>query len=218
MASVLAAVGTLVVVPAAIARVIRIQISTRESPTFGGHAFPGVGQYEKIVGKAFGELDPRDPKNAVIVDIQLAPRNRNGMVEYSFDFYILKPIDLSRGNHKVMYEPPNRGGKTHATLNRGAGGNDPGAVTGAAALADTFLLPRGYTLVWSGWDRSAGDQHGQLQHHDHPARGDQPRRLADHRPGLRIHREPGARRTPSAIRPRRWIRQGEAHASRASGR
>ena len=52
----------------------------------------------------------------------------------------------------MMYEPPNRGGKTHGTLNRGAGGNDPGAVTDAAVLANTFLWPRGYTTVWSGWE------------------------------------------------------------------
>ena len=71
-------------------------------------------------------------------------------------FYILKPIDLSKGNHKVMYEPPNRGRKTHAALNNGAGGNDPGSVTDPNILANTFLLPRGYTMVWSGWDYSAG--------------------------------------------------------------
>ena len=54
----------------------------------------------------------------MIVDIELAPRNARGMVEYSFDFYILKPIDLSKGAHRVMYEPPNRGGKTWAALGR----------------------------------------------------------------------------------------------------
>jgi len=155
LAAVLAAAGTLAVAPAD-ARVIKLQITTRESPTFGGYSFAGVGQYEKIAGKAFGELDPRDSKNAVIVDLQLAPRNKNGKVDYAFDFYILKPIDLSRGNHKVMYEPPNRGRKTHDTLNRGAGGNDPGSVKNADTLANTFLLPRGYTMVWSGWDYSAG--------------------------------------------------------------
>lgn len=53
-----------------------------------------------------------------------------------------------------MYEPPNRGNKTHGGLNRGAGGNDPGAVIDPTELASTFLLPRGYTLVWSGWDAS----------------------------------------------------------------
>ena len=63
------------------ARVKKIQITAKESPTFGGYSWPGVGQYEKIVGKAFGELDPKDPKNAVIVDLQLAPRNANGKVD-----------------------------------------------------------------------------------------------------------------------------------------
>src|SRR5512138_2643979 len=86
------------------AAIKKIQITTRESPTFGGYAWPGVGQYEKIVGKAFGELDPRDPKNAVIVDLQLAPKNSRGKVEYAFDFYILKPVDLTKGNHKMLYE------------------------------------------------------------------------------------------------------------------
>ena len=105
--------GVLVLVESpAGAHITRIQITAKESPTFGGYSWPGVGQYEKIVGKAFGEVDPTDPKNAVIVDIALAPRNARGNVEYSFDFYILKPLELSTGAHKVMYEPPNRGGKT----------------------------------------------------------------------------------------------------------
>lgn len=99
--------GVQVATPAADARVTKIEITSKESPTFGGFSFNGVGPYEKIVGKAFSELDPRDPKNAVIVDIQHAPKGPNGKVEYAFDFYILKPIDLSKGNHKVMYEPPN---------------------------------------------------------------------------------------------------------------
>ena len=152
----LAAVALLVAASAADARITKLKVVTKESPTFGGYAFAGVGQYEKLAGKAFGELDPNDPKNAVIVDIKLAPRNARGKVEYAFDFYILKPIDLGKGNHKVMYEPPNRGSKTHDALNRGAGGDDPGALTDPAKLANTFLLPRGYTMVWSGWDYSAG--------------------------------------------------------------
>jgi len=146
----------LVAASAADARITKLTIVAKESPTFGGHTFPGVGQYEKLVGKAYGELDPNDPKNAVIVDIKLAPRNARGKVDYAFDFYILKPIDLSKGNHKVMYEPPNRGRKTHASLNRGAGSNDPGSVTNPQELANLFLPPRGYTMVWSGWDFSAG--------------------------------------------------------------
>src|SRR2546423_15529391 len=132
---VFAAALLLVAASAADAHITKIRIVTKESPTFGGYAFKAVGQYEKLVGKAYGELDPNDPKNSGIVDIKLAPRNARGKVEYAVDFYVLKPIDLAKGNHKVMYEPPNRGGKTHDTLNRGAGGDDPGALTDPARLA-----------------------------------------------------------------------------------
>jgi hypothetical protein len=147
------AAGTVLTVPLAEARITRIEITTTEKPTFGGFSWPGVGQYEKIVGKAFGEVDPTDPRNAVIVDIGLAPRNANLNVEYSFNFYILKPIDLAKGAHRVMYEPPNRGGKTWTALGRVSGGGDnPGSITNTTVLANSFLMPRGYTLSWSGWE------------------------------------------------------------------
>jgi len=152
----LAVAGALGCVGAADARITKIDVTTTESPTFGGYSWPGVGQYEKLAGKAYGEVDPLDPKNALIVDIELAPRNSRGMVEYAFDFYILKPIDLRRGAHKVMYEPPNRGGKTWSTFGRVPGGNDPGSIVDPTVLANAFLMPRGYTMVWSGWDKAAG--------------------------------------------------------------
>src|SRR6185369_15872880 len=113
----LAAAG-LIAAPLAEARITRIEITTAESPTFGGFSWPGVGQYEKLVGKAFGEVDPKSRLNRDIVDIEFAPVNARGKVEYSFNFYILKPIDLKKGADKVMYEPPNRGGKTWTALGR----------------------------------------------------------------------------------------------------
>src|SRR5438046_5535639 len=154
-ACVLVVTGAICAAVPAHASIRKIQITARESPTFGGYSWPGVGQYEKIVGKAYGELDPSDRKNAVIVDLQLAPKNARGKVEYSFDFYILKPMDLSKGNHKMLYEPPNRGRKTISALNRGVGGNDPGSVTDRSLLADSFLMPQGYSISFSGWDFSA---------------------------------------------------------------
>ena len=121
------ALSALLSAPDAQARITRIAVDAAksESPTFGGYSWPDVGQYEKIVGVAYGEVNPLDPKNAVIADIKLAPRNARGNVEYSFDFYILKPVKLNKGAHKMMYEPPNRGGKQYASLNRSTGGNDP---------------------------------------------------------------------------------------------
>jgi len=147
--------GILTATSIADARTTKIEILTR-TIAFGGYAFAGAGQYEKITGIATGEVNPNDPKNAVIVDIQLAPKLSNGNVQYRHNFYILKPVNLSIGNHKMMYEPPNRGGKTYGTLNRSPGGNDPGGITDPIALANSFLWPRGYTTVWSGWENNLG--------------------------------------------------------------
>src|SRR5512147_3091066 len=79
-------------------RIKRIEITSIQSPTFGGTVFGAVGQYQKLVGKAYGEVAPTDPHNSTITDIGLAPKNNNGMVEYSMDIYILRPVDMSKGN------------------------------------------------------------------------------------------------------------------------
>jgi hypothetical protein len=146
------AVAGVFAAPLAEARITRIEMGTPQL-AFGGFSWPGVGQYEKITGIAHGEVNPHDRQNRDIVDIELAPRNARGKVEYSFNFYILKPIDLKKGAGKMMYEPPNRGGKTWTALGRvSGGGDDPASIIDPAVLANSFLMPRGYTLVWSGWE------------------------------------------------------------------
>src|SRR5437763_15410811 len=67
------------------ARVRRIEITRIESPTFEGMSFGRVGQYEKLVGRVFGEVNPNDPFDSQITDIALAPRDSSGLVEYSAD-------------------------------------------------------------------------------------------------------------------------------------
>jgi hypothetical protein len=100
------ATGMLAAVPSAQARITQIQILTKpKTIAFGGYSFPGVGQYEVITGIATGEVNPNNLQNSVITDIQLAPTNANGNVVYQHNFYILKPLNLSLGNHKMMYEP-----------------------------------------------------------------------------------------------------------------
>ena len=76
----------------AMLRCMITRLTFNEAPTiaFGGASFGTVGSYEKIQGRAFGELDPASSLNAVITDIALAPRNARGMVEYAVDFYILE--------------------------------------------------------------------------------------------------------------------------------
>ena len=83
-------------------RIVRLEILSVQSPTFGGMSFGTAGAYEKIFARAYGEVDPSDRRNALITDINLAPRNANGMVEYSADVHIIKPVDLSKGNQRIF--------------------------------------------------------------------------------------------------------------------
>ena len=92
------------------ARVTRIEI-TRHQLFAEGQEFGSAGSYEKLVGRFYGELDPAAVLNSGIVDLDKAPRNARGMVEYSSDFYILKPVDLSKGNGALFYDVNNRGNK-----------------------------------------------------------------------------------------------------------
>lgn len=128
---------------------IVVNPASSETVTFGGKTFGAVGTYQKIRGTATGQLDPNDPKNQVIADIGLAPKNAAGMVEYSMDFYILKPSDAAKGNKKLFFEVNNRGSKLFGSFNQSAGGNNPSTTADAGT---GFLMNQGYTLAWAGWD------------------------------------------------------------------
>jgi hypothetical protein len=137
--------------PEALARVTHIQI-TRIEPVFEGASFGAAGPYEKVVGRAFGEVDPDDPLNRGIVNIDKAPRNVGGMVEYEVDIYLLKPVDLSKGNRRIYFNVLNRGNKQiianwHDPA-PGANANEPSALVDAG---NGFLMRYGYTILWSAW-------------------------------------------------------------------
>jgi hypothetical protein len=98
--------------------------------------------YEKLTGRFSGELDPKLPQNAIITDIELAPRNARGMVEYSATFTILKPVEMSKATGVLVYQVPNRGRAN---------------IEGAGYYAD--FRGAGHVLVASGWqaDIAPGD-------------------------------------------------------------
>jgi len=146
-----AAVALALAASSAEARVTRIDITSIESPTFDGTTFGAVGAYEKLRGKAYGEVHPAAVQNAIITDIELAPAV-GGKVAYSMDIYILKPVDLGKGNGKLFMEVNNRGNKLYGDFNRSSGGNNP---TTAAHAGDAFLMHQGYSLAWNGWDIAA---------------------------------------------------------------
>ena len=133
------------------ARVKKIVIDQRVSPAFGGASYETAGPYETLAGRAYGELDPNDPHNAIITDITLAPRNASGMVEYMATFFLVKPIDMSKSSHLLWQEVPNRGGRiTIGVAERNAG--DVGLSVGwqgdnTGATAQDFPNTNDYVVV-----------------------------------------------------------------------
>lgn len=119
---------------AAQARITRIVIEQRESPAFNGQKFGQAGTYETLRGRFYGELDPKDPHNTIITDIQFAPKNARGMVEYTGTFAISKPVDMAKSNHVLWYSVVNRGT-----------GNTAGSADGKISVVSGWqgdLLPR----------------------------------------------------------------------------
>jgi Alpha/beta hydrolase domain len=130
------------------AEVVALDIHRRE-PFAGGKAFGDAGPYEKIAGVVRFAIDPKDPRNQVIVDLDLAPRNSAGKVEFASDFYILAPKDPAKGNGAIFYDVNNRGNKLALRMfNFAPGGNN---LDKKGSEGDGFLMRRGYTVVWCGW-------------------------------------------------------------------
>jgi len=147
----------LLVSAAAHARVTELRIAAVE-PFAPGTTFGAAGAYERVKGAFKGELDPADPRNRIIVNLDKAPRNARGRVEYEADFFILRPVDPARASGRILYDVVNRGRMyvhwrlMDARLATPASGNDPRTAQDAG---NGLLLRRGYTLVWSGWDPDA---------------------------------------------------------------
>ena len=113
-----------------LAQITEFDLNVVESPALGGESFGEVGQYEFLRGVVAGEVDPADPRHAHIVNLDNAPRNAAGRVEYRATVEIYRPVDMSRWN----------GALYHTVSNRGRGG-----------AAEPALLERGFVFVRVGW-------------------------------------------------------------------
>lgn len=128
------------------AAVTRVEVTERD-------AFP-VANYERITGKVYFAVDSKLPANHIITDIGRAPRNSQGLVEFSAGLYVLRPKDASKSNGTALVEISNRGGKAMLGTFDFASGQDPG---------DPLLFEAGYTLVWIGWEFDVPDRPGLLR-------------------------------------------------------
>ncbi len=158
----LLAVSALVVPATATAKVVRVEIVSRED-ILNGRDFGAFGPYEKIVGRVYFAFDPANPMNARIVDLDRAPRNAAGLVEAWADFVVLRPKRAVPGGGVALLEVSNRGGKASLSYFNGAARSlDP---VDPEHFGDGLLMRLGLTVIWVGWQHDVPVREGLLRLH-----------------------------------------------------
>ena len=141
--------------------VTELKITSRHSLA-QGQVFGDVGSYEQIDGTAYFAVDPTHLANTAITDLELAPRDTEGLVKFSADFRMLRPVEPERGNRRLFFDILNRG-RGPALRNFNFAAN-----VAADALPDPgdgFLMRHGYTVAWCGWQHDAPDMPGVMRLH-----------------------------------------------------
>jgi hypothetical protein len=146
---------------AAHAEVVRFEV-LQSAPAFEGRSFGSVGPYLKITARAVIAVDPGDPRNAIIKDLDKAPRNADGLVEATADVVLLRPADPQRGNGTLFVDILNRGRKLSPQLFDDVGQPAASAADKAADAGIGFMPGQGYTMAWIGWQADIPSQPGQM--------------------------------------------------------
>jgi hypothetical protein len=130
--------NSVLITSAATAKVVRVEVISREVIS-GFPELMGTGTYEVIKGIIFLEVDPENPANHLIVDLKLAPKNSHGCVEFSTEFELHKPVNVDRGNHRLLYFVNNRGNKM-------------GEWHFNYRTDENWLWANGWSYLWCGWN------------------------------------------------------------------
>ena len=139
--------------------VTRLEINSRR-PYAEGQSFGAVWPYQLLTGTAHFAVDPNHSANTSITDIELAPRNDDGLVIFSADFRLLQPLDPRRGNRRLLLDVPNRGRELLLKAMNSAPDSPPGV---PPHPGDGFLMRQGYTVVWCGWQHDVPDVPGVMR-------------------------------------------------------
>ena len=125
-----------------------IEVTCR-TPLAGGAAFGATGPYERIDGRLSFAVDPADPHNGRIVDLDKAARDAMGRVGFSANFTVVQPADPAKANGRLLMDIANRGQERSVLLLNRA----PRAALGGPEMhpGDGFLMRRGWALGWVGW-------------------------------------------------------------------
>ena len=144
------------VVGAAQARIVEVNVASVK-PFAAGTEFGSAGKYERVTGTMKGELDPADARNKGIRNLERAPKNAKGLVEYEVDFDLLRPADPEKGNRKILFDVTNRGRKfvTYWLMDGSAALASANNPLTAADAGNALFLKQGWTIAWTGWDPEA---------------------------------------------------------------
>ncbi len=121
---------------------------TSKTPFAGGVSFGDTGPYERLLGMASFAIDPNEKDLPFICDLEFAPRNPEGLVEFKTVLDIVKPVDMSRGNRKLLFDFSNRGGRGAFTRLNDGGGPD---LSKESYAGNGFLNRQGFSVVTAGW-------------------------------------------------------------------
>ena len=133
------------------AHVTRVEITSRND-VLNGQPFGAYGAYERLTGRIYFSVSIDNPHNRGIVDLANAVNLKNGEVEFSADFIVIRAKDPAKRNGSLLLEIPNRGRSRIVALVDGGGwdlASDPG---------DGWLLRNGYTIASLGWQWDATNQ------------------------------------------------------------
>ena len=147
-------------VSAVSAEVVRVDAERRDDVA-DGRSYGTAGAYERVAGRIHFAVDPANPANRIVTDIDYAPTNSAGLVEFSADFLLVKPKDVAAGNGAVFFDVANRG--RIAALGRFNGAPASRDPLAARDYGDGFLLEEGFTLLWVGWQHDAPLDDGLLR-------------------------------------------------------
>jgi hypothetical protein len=124
---------------AAHAAVVRIDVQRTDD----------AGTHQRVIGRVYFAVDPTDPANRSIADLDLAPRNAAGLVEFSADLLFFRPKDADRTRGAVFLEVVNRGRDQSLAIMSGAQQHD--LAPESWDLGDRFLLEQGFAVAFLGW-------------------------------------------------------------------
>jgi hypothetical protein len=130
------------------ARVTRVEITSRKD-VLNGQLFGAAGAYERLTGRVYFSVAVANAHNRGIVDLANAVNLKNGEVEFSSDFIVIRAKDPAKRNGSLLLEIPNRGRSRIVAI------VDGGSWDLATDAGDGWLLRNGYTIVSLGWQWDA---------------------------------------------------------------